>query len=124
MIETPEAARDTAAIAALADFICIGTNDLASLVLGLDRTDAAQALHPRVLAVIAEIVRSAHASGKKVTVCGEVAADPRGARILVGLGVDALSVAPPRLAGAVAALDGATLDDCRAAARDAAREPE
>jgi multiphosphoryl transfer protein len=124
MIETPEAARDTAAIAALADFVCIGTNDLASLVLGLDRSDAAQALHPRVLALIEQIVRASHASGKKVTVCGEVAADPRGARILVGLGVDALSVAPPRLAGALQALDGATLDECRAAAREAAREPE
>jgi len=77
-----------------------------------------------VLALIAQIVRSTHAAGKRVTVCGEVAADPRGARILVGLGVDALSVAPPRLAGALQALDGATLDECRAAAREAAREPE
>jgi multiphosphoryl transfer protein len=123
MIETPEAAADAAAIAAAADFVCVGTNDLASLVLGLERTDASQALHPRVLALIARIVECAHACGKKVTVCGEVAADPLGARILVGLGVDALSIAAPRLAGAVRALDGATLSDCRAAARVAAREP-
>jgi phosphotransferase system enzyme I (PtsI) len=54
-----------------------------------------------------------------VTVCGEIAADPRGAPILVGLGVDGLSVAPPRLADAVAILGPLTADDCRAAARAA-----
>jgi phosphoenolpyruvate-protein kinase (PTS system EI component) len=118
MIETPEAAADAAAIASAADFVCIGTNDLASLVLGAERTDASQALHPHVLALIARIIELVHECRKKVTVCGEVAADPRGARVLVGLGVDALSVAPPRVAGVVRALDGATIDDCRAAARE------
>jgi phosphoenolpyruvate-protein kinase (PTS system EI component) len=119
MIETPEAARDVDAIAEAADFVCIGTNDLASLVLGVARSDASQALDPRVLALVARIVESAHARGKRVTICGEVAADERGARILVGLGVDALSVASPRVGAAAAILEGATLDDCRAAARTA-----
>ena len=122
MIETPEAARDTAAIAAAADFVCIGTNDLAALVLGVERSDASQALDARVLALVARVVDTVHACGKKVTVCGEVAADPRGARVLTGLGVDALSVAPPRMADTATALDGATLDDCRAAAREAMPE--
>ncbi len=124
MIETPEAARDAAAIAAAADFVCIGTNDLASLVLGSERTDARQALAPLVLALLARIVERAHACvpPRTVTVCGEIAADPEGARILVGLGVDALSVAPPRLAAAVEALAQATLDDCRALAREATKE--
>ena len=54
--------------------------------------------------------------------CGEVAADARGARILAGLGVDGLSVAPPRFPDVVLALEGATRDDCVAAAR-AALEP-
>ena len=120
MIETPEAAEGARAIAEAADFVCVGTNDLASLVLGAERTDANQALDPRVLALIASIVQRVHACGKKVTICGEVAADPRGARILVGLGVDALSVAPPRLADAARALEGVTLDECRAAAAHAA----
>jgi phosphoenolpyruvate-protein kinase (PTS system EI component) len=123
MIETPEAARDAAAIAAAADFVCVGTNDLASLVLGAERTDATQALHPRVVALIAQIVEQVHACKKKVTICGEVAADPRGARVLVGIGVDSLSVAPPRLPGLVRSLDGASLGDCRAAASDLALEP-
>ncbi len=123
MIETPEAADDADAIAAVADFVCIGTNDLASLVLGVERTDAAQALDPRVLRVIARVVESARAPGKKVTVCGEIAGDPRGARMLVGLGVHALSVAPPRLQHLVASLDGVTLAACRADARLALEEP-
>jgi phosphoenolpyruvate-protein kinase (PTS system EI component) len=119
MIETPEGAAEARAIAEAADFVCIGTNDLASLVLHAERTDARQALDPRVLALIAHVVDAAHAGGKKVTICGEVAADPRGARVLVGLGVDALSVAPPRLAATARALDGVTLEACRSAAAEA-----
>jgi phosphotransferase system HPr (HPr) family protein len=119
MVETPEAARDIDAIAQAADFVCIGTNDLASLVLGVGRSDASLALDPRVLGLVASVVDGAHARGKKVTICGEVAANERGARVLVGLGVDALSVAPPRLGASASALDGVTLDDCRAAAQAA-----
>jgi phosphoenolpyruvate-protein kinase (PTS system EI component) len=119
MIETPEAAAEAGSIAAEADFVCVGTNDLASLVLGVERTDACQAIHPRVLAAIVQIVEATHHAGKKVTVCGEVAADPLGARVLVGLGVDALSVAPSRLAGAVDALGGTTREECCALARTA-----
>jgi len=116
MIETPEAASDADAIAEAADFVCIGTNDLAALVLGADRADARQALAPRVLSVIRGVIEKVHARGKSVTVCGELAADERGAPILVGLGVDGLSVAAPRLAAAVALLDGMSQDECRAAA--------
>jgi phosphotransferase system enzyme I (PtsI) len=119
MIETPEAAQDVDAVAEVADFVCIGTNDLASLVLGVARTDASQALDPRVLSLVARVVARAHAFGKQVTVCGEVAADPRGAAILVGLGVDALSVAPSRIGAATAALLEVTVEDCRAAANGA-----
>jgi phosphotransferase system HPr (HPr) family protein len=124
MIETPEAARDTASIAQAADFVCVGTNDLSALALGVERSDAEQAFAPEVLRLVARVVEEAHAASprKSVTVCGEIAADPRGARILVGLGADALSVAPPRLAGAVQSLAGVTLDACRGAARDALKE--
>jgi phosphotransferase system HPr (HPr) family protein len=114
MIETPGAAEDAASIARAADFVCLGTNDLAALVLGTERTDAAQALDPRVLRLIRGVVGVTRALGKKVTVCGEIAADPLGARIMVGLGVHALSVAPPRLQGTVRALEGVSFEDCRA----------
>jgi phosphotransferase system HPr (HPr) family protein len=116
MIETPQAAEDIDAIAAVSDFICIGTNDLASETLGLSREQAPDPLDPRVLRHIGNTVRGAHAKNLKVTVCGEVAADPRGARILIGLGVDALSVAPKRFAALKLSLADATVDDCRAAA--------
>jgi multiphosphoryl transfer protein len=122
MIETPEAARDAAAIAGAADFVCIGTNDLAPLVLGARRADGAHALHPRVLAAVADVVHAAHAHRRRVTVCGEVAADPRGARVLIGLGVDALSVAPARFADVARTLSATTLDECRAAAEAALSE--
>lgn len=119
MIETPEAARDASAIAEVADFVCIGTNDLSALTLGAARADAAQALDLRVLRLLARVIESVHACGKEVTICGEVAGDPLGAAILVGLGVDALSVAPPRFPSTSRALAEATVDQCEAAARRA-----
>jgi phosphoenolpyruvate-protein kinase (PTS system EI component) len=119
MIETPEAVRDIDAIAAAADFVCIGTNDLAAFILGGSRAGADRALDPRVLVQIAAIVRGAHARGRKVTVCGEVAADPRGACLLVGMGVDALSVAAGRLGEVALALRDASKKDCERDARAA-----
>ena len=98
MIETPEAVRAASEIAAVADFVCIGTNDLTAAVRGEDRAGVASApLDRRVLTLIAEIVKAAHLAGKPVTVCGEMAGDVEGATVLVGLGVDAISVAPARL---------------------------
>jgi phosphotransferase system HPr (HPr) family protein len=117
MVETPDAARDIDAIARAADFVCIGTNDLAAFVLGVDRADAAVTLDPRVLSLVAAIVRGTHAQGKQVTVCGELAGDERGARILVGLGVDALSVAPARVAPVRLALAATTRKACEELAR-------
>ena len=119
MIETPDAVRDAASIALVADFICIGTNDLTALTLGLDRADASLTLDPRVLALVARILEAAHAHGRTVTVCGEIAANPRGARVLVGMGVDALSVTPSAVASVRAELSTTTLEDCQALARAA-----
>lgn len=119
MIETPEAAEGIDAIAAASDFICIGTNDLASETLGVSREQAPNPLDPRVLRHIQRTVEGAHAHGRKVTVCGEVAGDLRGARILIGLGVDALSVAPKRFAALKLGLAATNRDDCAAAARAA-----
>jgi phosphotransferase system HPr (HPr) family protein len=116
MIETPEAAQDAANIAQAADFVCIGTNDLAAVMLGAGRTSAASALHPCVLAVVKGVICAAHVHGRRVTVCGEVAAHPRGSRVLIGLGVDALSVATTRFADVVRTLSTATSEECSAAA--------
>jgi phosphotransferase system HPr (HPr) family protein len=120
MIETIEAARTTEQIADHADFVCIGTNDLAASVLGVDRARASS-LSPAVLAVVRDIVEAAHAKGRTVTVCGELAADDRGGRILVALGVDALSVAPTRLEAVRRVLLASTAEERRTLADEALR---
>jgi phosphoenolpyruvate-protein kinase (PTS system EI component) len=101
MIETPEAAGRVAEIAAEADFLSIGTNDLVQYTLGLDRerpvASAATAAEPIVLGLIAQVVDAAHAARKTVEVCGEAAGETAVAALLIGLGVDELSVAPARL---------------------------
>jgi len=99
MIETPEAAEGASGIAKVSDFLSIGTNDLTQLVLGLDRehSKTAPVTDVRVMRLIDATVRAAHAAGIVVDVCGESASDPVAMPILVGLGVDELSVAAARV---------------------------
>jgi phosphotransferase system enzyme I (PtsP) len=99
MIEVPSAVFLTRALAARVDFLSIGTNDLAQYMLAVDRTNAQVAtpydtLHPAVLDAIQKVIVDAHASGRTVTVCGEMAGEPGGALVLLGMGVDALSMSP------------------------------
>jgi phosphoenolpyruvate-protein kinase (PTS system EI component) len=99
MIETPEAVQRAGEIADVSDFLSIGTNDLTQLVLGLDRehSKSAPVTDIRVLRLIDATVRAGHAAGIPVDVCGEAASDPIAMPILVGLGVDELSVAAARV---------------------------
>ncbi|WP_349969608.1 phosphoenolpyruvate--protein phosphotransferase [Pseudomonas caspiana] len=97
MIEVPSAALLAPVLAKEVDFFSVGTNDLTQYTLAIDRghpTLSAQAdgLHPAVLQLIDMTVRAAHANGKWVGICGELAADPLAVPVLVGLGVDELSV--------------------------------
>ncbi|MFA9461451.1 phosphoenolpyruvate--protein phosphotransferase [Thiohalorhabdus methylotrophus] len=97
MIEVPSAVFQTAAIARRVNFLSIGTNDLTQYLLAVDRNNARVAglfdsLHPAVLHAIGTVVAEAHAEGRPVSVCGEMAADPVGALLLVGMGVDELSM--------------------------------
>ncbi|HMI87708.1 MAG TPA: HPr family phosphocarrier protein [Polyangiaceae bacterium] len=120
MIESPGAVTAASAVAAAADFVCIGTNDLTALVRGEDRAVAAHApLDARVLALIVDVVGAAHGVGRSVTICGEMAGEPLGAQILVGLGVDAISVAPARWADVRRVLAAASRASCEEAARRA-----
>ena len=118
MVEVASTAAAAAEFVPAVDFFSIGTNDLASEVLGLDRADPgtrpALAADPRVLALIGGVVRAAAAAGVKVSVCGDAAADPLVLPLLLGLGVRTLSVGAarvPQVAGWIAATD------VRAAAR-------
>jgi phosphoenolpyruvate-protein kinase (PTS system EI component) len=99
MIETPKAANAAAHIASECQFLSIGTNDLTQLVLGLDRerSHIAPVLDPRVLRLIAATARAGRAAGIPVDVCGEAASDSNVMPVLVGLGVDELSVAAARV---------------------------
>ena len=97
MVEVPSAALLAPVLAKEVDFFSVGTNDLTQYTLAIDRghpTLSAQAdgLHPAVLQLIDITVRAAHAHGKWVGVCGELAADPLAVPVLVGMGVDELSV--------------------------------
>lgn len=79
------------------DFFALGTNDLIASALGIDRDDPVGAsaddlLHPGLLRMIHGVITAAHRVGRRVTVCGEMAADPQGARALAALQVDSLSV--------------------------------
>jgi phosphoenolpyruvate-protein kinase (PTS system EI component) len=99
MIETADAVERAPGIAASADFLSIGTNDLTHSVLGTDRFAAGEAVthHPRVLLGIALTVEAAVRAGRIVEVCGEAASDPIAMPALVGLGVHELSVGAARV---------------------------
>ena len=99
MIETPEAALNAGEIARECDFLSIGTNDLTQLVLGLDReqSKSAPVTDVRVLRLIDATIRAGRSAGIPVDVCGEAASDAIAMPILVGLGVDELSVAAARV---------------------------
>jgi phosphoenolpyruvate-protein phosphotransferase len=103
MVETPAAALNASAIASAADFVSIGTNDLAQYVLAADRNCAHMAsfyqpLHPAVLRLVRDVTRTATGRGISVSVCGETAADPRAIPIFVGMGITELSVRPAAVA--------------------------
>jgi|CZKU01.1.fsa_nt_gi phosphoenolpyruvate-protein kinase (PTS system EI component) len=113
MIETPEAVDQIDAIAAAADFISIGTNDLSASVTGQDRARSSLSFDVRMLRMVERVVARSHAHDRKVSCCGELAADPRGARVLTGLGVDAICVSVAHYARVKLSLRDATPDDCR-----------
>ncbi len=99
MVEVPAAAVMAADLAERADFFSIGSNDLLQYVLASDRTNAALSslynpMQPAVLRLIGQVAEAGRHAGKPVAVCGEMAGDVRLAPILVGLGVDELSMTP------------------------------
>jgi phosphoenolpyruvate-protein phosphotransferase len=99
MVEVPAAATMAPEIAASADFLSVGTNDLTQLQLGVDRSASrrAAANHPAVLRLIDMSVRAARDACIGLSLCGESASDPTVMPLLVGLGVDELSVGASRV---------------------------
>lgn len=119
MIEVPSAAIMADAFAPEIDFFSIGTNDLTQYTLAMDRqhpvmASKADAIHPAVLRLIAGTVEAAHKAGKWVGICGELGSDPQAVPILVGLGVDELSVSAPAVPMVKAQVRGLTLSVAQA----------
>jgi phosphocarrier protein FPr len=101
MVEVPAAALKAAAFARHVDFFSIGTNDLTQYALAADRNNDAVAavgdtFDPGLLALIRATCQGA-AGQATVSVCGEFAADERAVALLLGMGVDSLSVTPPAI---------------------------
>jgi len=97
MLEVPSAVSLCSHLVQEVDFVSIGTNDLIQYVLAVDRNNRKvgslyEPLHPAVIQSVAHIVETARKAGKRVSLCGEMAADPMCALLLVGLGLDDLSM--------------------------------
>jgi phosphotransferase system enzyme I (PtsI) len=123
MIEVPSAALIADELAKEAAFFSIGTNDLVQYTLAVDRLNETvsrlyQPTHPAVLRLIDMTVRAGHAYNRPVAVCGEMASDPVLAILLVGLGVDELSVSPNQIPQLKYVLNQVTLQDARALAME------
>ena len=123
MVEVPSAAMMADALAREADFFSIGTNDLTQYCLAMDRGNPklakqADALHPAVLKLIALTVEGAHRHGKWVGVCGALASDLLAVPVLMGLGIDELSVNVPAISAIKARICQLRKDDCETLARE------
>ena len=97
MIEVPAAVYQARALARRVDFLAVGSNDLTQYMLAVDRNNPRVAnlykeVHPSVLGALREVAQAAHAEGKPVGICGELAGTPVGAILLMGMGYDVLSM--------------------------------
>lgn len=102
MIEVPSAVFQADRLASRVDFMSIGTNDLTQYLLAVDRNNSRVAelfdsLHPAVLQAVMKVIEGASKFGKPVSVCGEMAGDPVAAILLIGMGVDSLSMSASSL---------------------------
>lgn len=124
MIEIPAAAWQARQLAQRVDFLAVGTNDLTQYMLAVDRDNARVAalydhLHPALLKSIAHIISEGHLAQRQVHLCGEMAADPGAALLLIGLGADSLSVGPMSLPRVKWALRSFAWDQVRTLAQQA-----
>ncbi len=121
MVEVPAAALAAAALASQVNFLSIGTNDLVQYTMAAERGNAGVArlsdpVHPAVLRLVAAVTEAAARHACRVAVCGEAASDPAAIPLLVGLGVDELSVAPGRVPLVKEAVRALEMDAARALA--------
>ena len=124
MIEIPSAAATIDLLARHCQFFSIGTNDLIQYLLAIDRGNDRIAhlyepTHPAVLRTIRAVVDEAHRHHRSVAVCGEMAGDPVFAPLLLGIGIDELSMSMPSLPAVKYLVRAMKMSDARQLARDA-----
>jgi phosphotransferase system enzyme I (PtsI) len=129
MVEVPSAALTADRLVRDADFLSVGTNDLAALTLAVGRDDAWAArfydpLHPSMLRLLRFVARAGLRTHARVSVCGEMASEPRALAVLIGLGLREFSMAPAAQARARQLAGGIALRDARRLAREAFRPDE
>ena len=118
MIEVPSAVAVADQLARLVDFFSIGTNDLTQYVMAADRGNArvaelASAFQPAVLRMVRDAATAAHNAGIWIGMCGELAGNPLAAPVLVGLGLDELSMSAPSIPAVKAAVRRFSLADAQ-----------
>ena len=123
MIEVPSAAILADELARHVDFLSIGTNDLIQYTLAVDRGNDRVAYlfdpyYPSIVRLIKQVVDSGKRHGIPVTVCGEMAGDPACAILLLGMGVDGLSMSTPSLFDVKQAVRSVSFSDAAALAED------
>lgn len=124
MVEVPSAVAIADQLAAEVDFFSIGTNDLSQYIMAADRTNPrvaslADALHPAVLRMVHQTVQAGHEAGIWVGLCGELAADPLAAPVLLGLGLDEVSLNPQALPAIKQAITQLTVAEAEVIAKAA-----
>lgn len=115
MIEVPAAVYQTRELAARAEFLSVGSNDLTQYLLAVDRNNARvsdlyQSFHPAVLRALQHIVTEAHIEGVSVSICGELAGDPGAAILLMAMGFDVLSMSATNLSKVKSVIRGISLE--------------
>jgi phosphotransferase system enzyme I (PtsI) len=126
MIELPSTVLTADLLAPEVDFFSIGTNDLIQYALAVNRTDDRvshlyEPLHPAILRAIRLVRRAARARAIPLAVCGEMAADPVGLAVLIGLGVTRFSMTPAAIPAARRLIRGLNAGELRTIARAAVR---
>ena len=128
MIEVPSAIFLARELARISDFLSIGSNDLTQYILAVDRNnpqvaDLYDSMHPAVLSAMNHAVRAAHAEGKPISVCGEIAGDPLGALLLVAMGCDSLSMSASNLLRVKAVIRNSQVSSLKPLLRSVLRMP-